>query len=279
MTAPTAWLSPARLLDRHIPVPSDAYKLLVLKVYLAVPKCIVFDARSNLARGMFFKLRGRRGSQFDEFLTGSAIWGEFVRKRTSTTIVRVNEIAPPAAGHLILLNHVNEIDFAFDCLVIRRPFFANQQIKSSFFAYWWMKAMGSQVFDYRQPKSIADSMRSLLRLLDTTSYIVYPEGGNSYSEEIRPLKKGMIRLAYENGIPVYVVLKSGLSKFQLGSSDRSIGYKACGTVSPSDFGGWEPFHARIQELMTSEKRALDLLLEGRGSGARGNPAGGSTLES
>jgi 1-acyl-sn-glycerol-3-phosphate acyltransferase len=158
---------------------------------------------------------------------------------------------------MIFLNHVNELDFPFDCCVINKPYLANQAIKASVFAYWWMKAMGSQVFDTSHQKTIAQSVYNLVAGLKNYSYIVYPEGHNSYSEEINPLKKGMIKVAFENKIPIYVVVKSGVQALQTKPKGNKIGYRYCGTFDPKNYSSWEELRDTIFETMVKEKKILD----------------------
>jgi 1-acyl-sn-glycerol-3-phosphate acyltransferase len=100
-------------------------------------------------------------------------------------------------------------------------------------------------------------VRALVRGLEQRSYIVYPEGGNSYNEDIGPLRKGMLRLAHEHRVPAYVVLKSGMASFQQQSAGNYVGYTALGTVDPTEFHDWTAFRDRVHELMAAEKPGLD----------------------
>lgn len=239
---------------------SKDYRVLILKIYLVVVKLVLTVAFPHFLRGLYYILRGNKEEQYREFTRGSLIWGNEVVKMTGTRVLRFNDIVVPQSGHMIFLNHVNEIDFPFDCLVVSKPFLANQAIKSSVFAYWWMSAMGSQVFDTSHQRTISSSVRNLVAGLASRSFIVYPEGGNSYSEEIRPLKKGMIKVAYEEKVPIFLVLKSGQSQFQAKQKDNTIVYKSCGTINPSQFSSWEEFRDAIHKLMISEKKELDIAL-------------------
>lgn len=243
---------------------SKEYRILILKIYLVVVKLVLTVALPNFLKGIYYILRGKKEEQYREFIRGSLIWGNEVVKMTETRVLRFNEIVVPPSGHMIFLNHVNEIDFPFDCLVISKPFLANQAIKSSVFAYWWMSAMGSQVFDTSHQRTISKSVRNLVAGLSSRSFIVYPEGGNSYSEEIRPLKKGMIKVAFEEKVPVFVVLKSGQSGLQTNLKKNTILYKSCGTLDPTQYESWEGFRDAIYNCMSTEKKKLDsALAEGK----------------
>lgn len=210
-----------------------------------------------MVAGIFYAIIGKREKQYAAFLRGSKTWGAAVIKMTKTELILKNEIQIPEKGHMIFLNHVNEIDFPYDCLIINKPYLANQVIKKTLIAYWWMKAMGSQVFETSKAATIAVSVRNLLKGLSTTSYIVYPEGHNSYSEIIQPMQKGMIKLAYENKIPVVVALKSGITRYQTEPMFTKVGYKFIGRYEPWTFDSWESFRDFLYETMSKEKISLD----------------------
>jgi len=246
-----------RFLERAIPNQSDGYRRLVVRAYAAVAPLILGPALHHLVKGLFAAVMGRRERRIEHFLDGAVLWGERVQRFTRTRVHQFGTVECPPAGHLILLNHVNELDFAFDCLVLRKPYLANETIKRTLFAYWWMRGMGSQVFDQRQSRTIARSVHALLAALPLRSYIVYPEGGNSYGETIRPLRKGMLKLAFEHRIPVFVVLKSGLASFQEQQRDNVVGYLPLGTIEPEGFSDWMAFRTHIHERMCAEKPGLD----------------------
>lgn len=244
-------------MERAIPGQPDAYRRLVMRAYAAVIPLVLGPGAKHLAKGLFWAALRKRDQKSDAFLDGSMVWGRYMQRFTRTTLLRLNTLACPAKGHLILVNHVNELDFAFDCLVLRRPFLANEAIKQTFFAYWWMRAMGSEVFDRRNPRTISISVRAVIAGLQRRCYIVYPEGGNSYTEEIGGLRKGMLKLAFEHRIPVYVVLKSGMAAFQQQQRGNVVGYYALGIVDPASFSDWTSFREHLHTLMKSEKLLLD----------------------
>lgn len=246
-----------RFLERAMPGQPNAYQRLVMRAYAEVVTTILAHGLPNLIRGLYHAALGHRDKRIEEFLDGSVAWGETVRRFTRTRVVRYGNLDCPPSGHLILLNHVNEIDFAFDCLMLRKPYLANAAIKDTFFAYWWMLGMGSMVFDHRQARTIPASVRALVKALDRRSYVVYPEGKNSYGEEVQPLRKGMLKIAFDKGIPCYIVLKSGLAAFRERQRGNVVGYTALGTVQPRDFPTWTAFRDHIHERMTAEKPRLD----------------------
>jgi 1-acyl-sn-glycerol-3-phosphate acyltransferase len=240
---------------------SGRYKRLIIKTYLLVLGLILTIALPHFLMGIYYFLTKNRLKQYREFIKGSVVWGHAVVRLTKSKVHFSNHIEVPDSGHMILLNHINELDFPFDCIAVSKPFLANQAIKSSVFAYWWMSAMGSQVFDTSQQRTIASSVRNLMDGLKEKSYIVYPEGSNSYSEDIKPLKKGMIKLAYENKVPVLILVKSGIQKFQEVQENLTIGYKSAGILDPNSYTSWEDFRDAIYNKMVETKKSLDEDLE------------------
>ncbi|TGK13108.1 1-acyl-sn-glycerol-3-phosphate acyltransferase [Leptospira fletcheri] len=250
-------MNPFKFMESRLGRFSKEYRKLVVRTYVITVRLVLTTAFPSMIKGIFYSLSGNRSKQYAAFLKGSKTWGGAVRKMTNTNLILTNEIPIPETGHMIFLNHVNEIDFPYDCLVVNKPYLANQVIKKTLVAYWWMKAMGSQVFEASKATTIAVSVRNLLKGLGTTSYIVYPEGHNSYSEEIQPLLKGMVKIAFENKIPVVIVLKSGITRYQTDPKNVTVGYKYVGRFDPTEFQTWEAFRDSLQEIMVREKDALD----------------------
>lgn len=237
------------------------YGYFVIKIYLRVLILIFGKASPLLVKGLYHSVRRDTPARIEAFLKGSRLWGEDVSKYTNSTLKNFNDINPPVKGHFIFLNHVNELDFPYDCYMIGRPYLANQVIKKTLFAYWWMLAMGSQVFDNSKARTVVKSIKRLLKGLETTSYIVYPEGHNSYSEEIRPLKKGMVKIAFDQKIPIYVAVKSGVSSYQHQRKNNFVGYMEVGIFKPEDFGTFEELQAHLLDVMRAKKKELDALIE------------------
>lgn len=237
------------------------YGHFVIKIYLRVLLLIFGKASPYLVKGLWYAARGKKEERIESFLQGSRVWAEDVRKITKTNLVFFNELKPPVKGHFIFLNHVNEIDFPYDCYAIGRPYLANQVIKKTLFAYWWMVAMGSLVFDNSKAMSIAVSVKNLIAGLATTSYIVYPEGHNSYSEGILPIKKGMVKIAFDQKIPIYLALKSGVTTYQTYRKGNTVGYMEVGFLNPADFAKYEDLQNHLHELMVTKKKELDAFVE------------------
>ncbi|TGJ99668.1 1-acyl-sn-glycerol-3-phosphate acyltransferase [Leptospira semungkisensis] len=250
-------MNPLKFMESRLGRFSKKYRNLVLRTYVVTLRLVLTVAFPNMVAGIFYAILGKREKQYKAFLKGSKTWGRAVIKMTKTELIIKNEIQVPETGHLIFLNHVNEIDFPYDCLVVNRPYLANQVIKKTLIAYWWMKAMGSQVFETSKATTIAVSVRNVIKGLSTNSYIVYPEGHNSYSEIIQPMQKGMIKLAFENKIPVVVILKSGITRYQTEPMHTKVGYKFIGRYEPWTYGTWEAFRDFLYKTMSQAKIDLD----------------------
>ncbi len=238
------------------------YGRLAMKIYLRVFLLVFGKAFPYLLKGLWNALKGNSEERKKAFLGGTKVWAEDAIYVTKSEVKVFNEINPPEKGHFIFLNHVNEMDFPYDCLVMRKPYLANQVIKKTLFAYWWMLAMGSQVFDNSKARTIAISVRNLIKGLKETSYIVYPEGRNTYTEEIQPIKKGMIKIAFEENIPIYLALKSGVASYQKVQSGNKIGYLGVGYFYPKDFATYSALQDAIQAAMEKAKKELDALTAG-----------------
>lgn len=250
-------LSIGKFMDRHLSGMPRSYQYFVAKVYLRAFPLVVTRVFPNLVNGIYQSLFGTKEKRIAAFLDGSKKWGISVQNMSKASLTAFNDILVPEKGHLIFSNHVNEMDFPYDCYYIKKPYLANQVIKKTLVAYWWMKAMGSEVFDNRNNMSITISVKNLLKGIKHNSYIVYPEGRNTYTETIQPLKKGMVKLAFDHKIPVMIVLKSGIASYQEYQKNNKIAYKSFGIVQPQEFSSWESYRTRIQEIMIAGKEELD----------------------
>ena len=67
----------------------------------------------------------------------------------------------------------------------------------------------------------------------------------------------MIKIAHEKNIPISLVIKSGIAKFQQKTKGNVIGYKACGIIKPENYGKWEDLRDYLYEKKVQEKKHLD----------------------
>ncbi|EMY12300.1 hypothetical protein LEP1GSC043_3620 [Leptospira weilii str. Ecochallenge] len=106
-----------------------SYRRIVLKTYLITLFLVFSFAFPSFISGLFYALIGDRRRKNASFLKGSVVWGNAIRWMTKTRFFQIGEFRIPAEGHMIFSNHVNELDFPYDCLVINKPYLANQVIK------------------------------------------------------------------------------------------------------------------------------------------------------
>lgn len=122
-------MNPLKFMESRLGRFPKSYRKIVLKTYI-IPLFLVFSfAFPNFVSGLFFALVGDQKRKNASFLKGSAVWGNAIRLMTKTRLFRIGEFQIPAQGHMIFSNHVNELDFPYDCLVINKPYLANQVIK------------------------------------------------------------------------------------------------------------------------------------------------------
>lgn len=251
--------NPFKYFDDEIPA-SPEYKRFLLFSFMMIPFLMITFGLPYLLKGLYYFAIGDKLKRRKAFLSGTKFWTDYITRKTNAKIVFSNDVQIPEKGAMVFLNHINEFDFAFDSHVIGKPYLANQSIKYAVFAYWWALAMGCLVFDTSKARSIVYSIRKLLKGLENNCFIVYPEGHNSYEENIKPLMKGMIKIAYDNRIPIVLLVKAGVSKLQSNLKDLVVGYRMIGIIEPSNFQSWDELQKFIYESMLKEKTVLDELL-------------------
>ena len=222
-------MGPFRYITRNIGG-GEEYRKLVVKSYATVPALVMTKAFKYARQGTVERARGRYEESLRYFLEGSAVWGDRVRNLANARVVRVNDFEPEPMGSLVFINHVCELDFPFDSLVLKLPYLANQEIKNSVFAYWWMRAMGSEVFDRRDSRTIATSVRNLVARLNDTS----GAGAAARSQQGALLE----------GHPAPV-----------------IAYSSAGIVDPGDFPDWKALREELTMRFYEGKVRLDKRLQ------------------
>ena len=247
------------LISKRVGSLSIFYRKLVFRTYLQVLVSVFFDSFFCCLKGLFFLLMKKEYKSQLSFIQGSFIWGKKIIRLLNIEVVKLNHFFIPSSKHFIFINHVNEIDIPLDNFVINKPFLANQTIKKMILAYWWAKAMGSEIFDPKKVSTILKSIKRLMEQLHNHSYIVYPEGHNGYKEELQPLMKGIMKIAYDKKIPIYLLLKSGMTQFQKKEHQGTfkIVYKFICIIKPEDYKNSKVFQQFIISKMNSEKSKLD----------------------
>jgi len=159
-------------------------------------------------------------------------------------------------GCVVLCNHVNWSDFVLDIVflpggvyvsrnVLKIVFFPGSFIRSWLFDDMIYFSRGSK--DAKRPlyDAVADKCAAGRHV------IVYAEGTRNTTGERKPLKVGLIKLAYDRGIPLYVSMVSNKYaivdekrlRVTLGAEIRNV---VSGLVRPEDFDGLDAFLAAAQ---------------------------------
>lgn len=71
----------------------------------------------------------------------------------------------------------------------------------------------------------------------------------------------MVKIAFDQKIPVFVVLKSGVTTYQNYQKGNVVGYMSLGVHDPTDFSSWEEFQTYLTNLMQTKKQELDVITE------------------
>jgi 1-acyl-sn-glycerol-3-phosphate acyltransferase len=105
----------------------------------------------------------------------------------------------------------------------------------------------------------------VLRTLETKSIFLFPEGMRTYTEEIQPLKTGVLKIAYKFGVDLDVFVISGMMgyssdpKYKDMKKSKKIFMKYCGSLHSDQFKNFESMLEATQDLMRREKESLDRL--------------------
>ena len=119
---------------------------------------------------------------------------------------------PSDEGCIVLCNHVNWADFVLDIVFLPRGVFVSRNAlyivfwPASFLRDW----MFSDMIFFKRSKHVDSKAKQELydRVADKCQagrhVIVYAEGTRNNTGQKKPLKVGLIKLAYERDIPLYV---------------------------------------------------------------------------
>ena len=159
-------------------------------------------------------------------------------------------------GCVVLCNHVNWSDFVLDITflpdgvyvsrnVLKLVFFPGSLIRSWLFGDMIYFSRGKK--DAKRP--LYDAVAA--KCAEGRSVIVYAEGTRNPTGEKMPLRVGLIKLAYDRGIPLYVSMVSNkyaivdekAFKVTLG---ETIENKMSKLVRPEDFADLQAFLAAAQ---------------------------------
>lgn len=197
---------------------------------------------------LWLRLRGKRGPTHQDFV-------EELMKFLGPEILEISP-APTEEGCMVLTNHVNWSDFVIDiCLVPKGVYVSRNILKylffpGSIFRDWLYGDVvffkrGWQASKARLYRDVAE------KVAEGRSVIVYPEGTRNPRAEQLPLKLGLVKLAYERKLPVYVSMTSGKADIcdehrkvvTLGAPIRN---RKSRLLAPTDFDTFQAFVAGVQ---------------------------------
>ena len=119
---------------------------------------------------------------------------------------------PSDEGCIVLCNHVNWADFVLDIVFLPRGVFVS---RNALYVVFWPASflrdwMFSDMIFFKRSKTVNSKAKQDLydrvaqKCQDGRHVIVYAEGTRNNTGVQKPLKVGLIKLAYERNIPLYV---------------------------------------------------------------------------
>jgi 1-acyl-sn-glycerol-3-phosphate acyltransferase len=176
----------------------------------------------------------------------------------------------------LICNHTNSLEVPF---VVSIPLLShNANAKLSYLGgdiidrYWIIPLMmharivNAVKYSDKNP-NFRNFKADVMNTLKSASIFLFPEGKRTYSEDIQPLKTGVLKIAYKFNIDLDVFVISGLmgysSSFEYSKirNNKKILFKYCGSLKSSDFKDFESMRIATENLMTREKQILDRILE------------------
>jgi hypothetical protein len=128
----------------------------------------------------------------------------------TNTSIRYLEPLPDLSREncIFLCNHRSGADFFVDGYLTGGAAYIG--LAKAFFYFpgpcLYAYRLNSMILFARSTLSREQLYRKTLEMLQSKSIIIYPEGERNLKDRSLPLKKGFIKLAYENGVPVQVVI-------------------------------------------------------------------------
>jgi len=159
-------------------------------------------------------------------------------------------------GCIVLCNHVNWADFVLDIAFLPRGVYVSRNLlKLVFFPGSLIRdwLFSDMVYFKRGSKDAKKPLYDAVarKCAEGRSVIVYAEGTRNDKQTKKPLKVGLIKLAYDRGIPLYVSMvsnKGGLvdEKHLRVTFGATVRHVVSGLVLPKDHETLESFVAASQ---------------------------------
>ena len=172
-------------------------------------------------------------------------------------------------GHIIICNHLHALDALmirqeFDGWVISKADLANGNLFYKVISNRIRSSFKSIPYERGNPESGELVKRAIMDKINIgENVIIFPEGNCLYNnqEGLKPLKKGIIYLSYENRVPM-VMLTVWYDNPEFGQGERhpfslrrTLKMRVSGelyfeeVVYPVDFGTFEEYYDYISETM------------------------------
>ncbi len=176
---------------------------------------------------------------------------------------------PDSKKRFLICNHTNSLEVP---LIVSLPYLTkNKDVNLSYLGGDIIQRykiiplmMHSRIVEaviYSESKpNFRDFKTRVLKVLETRSIFLYPEGRRTFTEEIQPFETGVMKIAYKYQIDLDVFVVSGMmgysndKKYSKLKKKKQIYFQFCGTVHPKDHSDFENFLKTATELMIATKK-------------------------
>lgn len=178
---------------------------------------------------------------------------------------------PMATNRFLICNHTNALEVP---LFVSLPYLSgNKDLKLSYlggdiiqrykiFPLMMHKVIVEAIIFSETNPDFRNFKKDVMRVLQNRSIFLYPEGERTFTEEIRPFKTGVMKMAYKFKVDVDVFVVHGLMDYASEEDlnkkipKNGISFAYCGTVSPRNCESFEVFLDNAQKLMRDKKSKI-----------------------
>jgi 1-acyl-sn-glycerol-3-phosphate acyltransferase len=159
-----------------------------------------------------------------QFLNEAAIeWGQYLVKRTKSTIDVIGKDNIPEGPCLIISNHQSNFDIPILAGYLDKPigFIAKKELAKVPIMSKWMERVHCVFIDRDNPRQAIKALATAATSLQQgNSLVIFPEGTRSKSNIMGEFKKGSLRLAEKSGVPILPVTLIDSYKIYEGNNNR-----------------------------------------------------------
>jgi len=182
------------------------------------------------------------------------------------------EWKPENNRRFIICNHTNALEVP---LIVSLPYLTkNKDVNLSYLGgdiiqrykiiplMMHSRIVEAVIYSEKKP-NFRDFKTKVLKVLETRSIFLYPEGRRTFSEEIKPFDTGVLKIAFKYQIDLDVFVVSGMmgysndQRYSHLTKSKDIYFQFCGTIHPKAFSNFEDFLSATSDLMISKKRDLE----------------------